>query len=180
MDVLDAFEFPEGNDAALLEKAVLKMTDVFSKATFDVLSDDEPPSIPSEGLSPEKIEDFEKQVGCQFPEGLRMLYSRYRYLSFSDSFKVFGVHSPEEVGYGSPWISDQHEKGRDWLVLGQYWRHADGDDLLMDLQSGEVYAYLHEYRGKIEWYAPSIAAAVFRSVFEVSDEEYAELYEFEG
>jgi hypothetical protein len=53
-------------------------------------------------------------------------------------------------------------------VFGHYWRYADGDQLLFDLDdpATPVVAYLHEHGPLYEQYAPSFSLALWRMVNE--------------
>lgn len=178
--VLDDFSFPREEPAEMLSCAISKMQLVYSKSSYPVVDDNEPIPIPESGCTENELSGLEQSIGTRLPESYKDLLKEYRYLALSDNCSVLGIHKEGEAGYGGPWLSDQHEEGRNWLVVGKYWRFADGDDLLMDIETGAVYVYLHEYEGKIEFFAKNISAAVYRMVFEVSDEEYAEIYEFEA
>ena len=77
-----------------------------------------------------------------------------------------GVHVAESV-----WLSDDHMPNRRLLVFGAFWRFADGDQLLIDLDDPTfpVIAYLHEHGPLFERYAPSFSLALWRLVHETED-----------
>ena len=178
--ILDDFSFPEKEPTELLSSAISKMQFVYSKSSYPIVDDNEPSPIPESGCSDNELSGLEQSIEMRLPGSYKDLLKEYRYLALSDSCSVLGIHREGEAGYGGPWLSDQHEEGHNWLVVGRYWRYADGDDLLMDPETGAVYVYLHENEGRVEFFANNISAAVYRMVFEVSDEEYAEIYEFEA
>ncbi len=92
------------------------------------------------------------------PPDYRYFLNRYGGHEFSDEIELL-----------EPWPSEEHVPGSTYWVIGKYWKHADGDDLLIDPVSGEVYVYLHAQRGKLEAYAPSFSRALFRLSNEAND-----------
>ena len=67
-----------------------------------------------------------------------------------------------------PWVSEQHRTGEKYLVFANYWRYADGDQLMFDLSgpSQPVVAYLHEHGPLFKFDAPSFSLALWRLVHE--------------
>jgi len=55
-----------------------------------------------------------------------------------------------------------------FLAIGDYWRFADGDQLLLALDDSEqpVMAYFHEHEPRIEYFAPSVSLALWRLTHE--------------
>jgi hypothetical protein len=53
-------------------------------------------------------------------------------------------------------------------MLGDYWRYADGDQLVMPLsgEKNKVFLYLHEHGPNIEEFAPSFSLALWRTAHE--------------
>lgn len=96
-----------------------------------------------------------------------MLLRKARYVAIDDGLTVWGLPH-KGIGIGTPWISDEHMKGFSYLVFGYYWRFADGDQLMIDLNdpSLPIVAYLHEYPA-VEYFAPSFSLALWRMVHEV-------------
>jgi hypothetical protein len=178
-DVLDSFEMPSLDDGSALNRAIEKMRRIYALSSYPVEEEKMPRPIPTDGCSREEVDDLEAELGHKLPSSYREFLLTHRYLALSDGVSVLGIHKEGEVGYGGPWLSSEHEPGKQWLVVGKYWRYADGDDLLMEVATGRIYAYLHEYEGKIEPFADSIQKAVYRMVNEVPDDEYRELYEFD-
>ena len=72
--------------------------------------------------------------------------------------------------YGTPWLSEDHPLpgGGRYLVVGDYFRYADGDQLLLPLDTSDppVLLYRHENGPSCEQYAPSFSLAVWRLAFE--------------
>lgn len=66
------------------------------------------------------------------------------------------------------WVEDELAAKGSFLMIGDYWRYADGDQLVMPLSSAteKVFLYLHEHGPKIEEFAPSFSLALWRMVHE--------------
>jgi hypothetical protein len=95
----------------------------------------------------------------------RAFLERHRHLVLDDGFNIGGLaHDGVYRGEG-PWLSDQHPTSGPALVIGFYWRYADGDQLLIPLDdpSHPVLAYFHEVPA-IEPFAPSFSLALWRLV----------------
>jgi len=127
------------------------------------------PFVPPTGLT--ELELMEQQqwvedIPAEYLEFLR----HWRYLYIDDGRTIYGY------GYGGvavtdvPWVSQEHMKGHDCLVIGSCWQYADGDQLIVQLGQGNseqpVLLYLHEDGPKIEEFAPSFSLALWRLVFE--------------
>jgi hypothetical protein len=137
-----------------------RLTDQGLLNIFDI------PPIPSRGASEEEINDLGLRTGVPLPEEYAGFLRHWRYLIIGDGYQVWGFDH-DGVTIGWPWLSDQHHIGHKYLVFGHYWRYADGDQLLFDLDDPKtpVMAYLHEYP-LIEYYAPSFSLAFWRMVHE--------------
>lgn len=92
-----------------------------------------------------------------------------KYLKLDDGLEVGGL--PHDGVYVTevPWVSDEHRPGVRFLVFANYWRYADGDQLMFDLSdpAGPVVAYLHEHGPLFEPFAPSFSLALWRLTHEV-------------
>ena len=126
------------------------------------------PPVADGGASFDEIASLQTQLGISIPSELRMFWSRCRYLCLDDGLNIggfdhAGVHVAESV-----WLSEDHMPGRRFLVFGAYWRYADGDQLLMDLDDPAfpVVAFLHEHGPLFERFAPSFTLALWRLVHE--------------
>lgn len=126
------------------------------------------PPVSNAGATSDEIDRLEAAVGVPIPAELRMFWSRCRYLCLDDGMNIGGfdhrgVHVSESV-----WLSTRHLPGQRFLVVGAYWRFADGDQLLIDLDDPTypVIAYLHEHGPLFERYAPSFSLALWRLVHE--------------
>ena len=124
------------------------------------------PPIPSRGASKGELNDLRLRTDVPLPEEYERFLRHWRYLIFDDGYKICGLDH-DGVTIGWPWLSDQHQTGHRHLVFGDYWRYADGDQLMFDLDdpTTPVVAYLHEYP-LIEHYAPSFSLALWRMVRE--------------
>lgn len=137
----------------LIEKGLLELFDI--------------PSIPPSGATDAELDGLRLTVGVALPDEYASFLRLWRYLSLDDGCRIWGLDH-EGVGIGSPWLSEEHRPGRRYLVFGDYWRHADGDQLLFDLDEPDtpVLVYLHEHGPLFEWYAPSFSLALWRMVSE--------------
>ena len=126
------------------------------------------PCIPEAGASEAELQTLESELGISLPAEYRRFLSRCRYLKLSDGTEVGGFDHAGVYVTESPWVSDQHRKGVEYLVFANYWQYADGDQLMFDLSepSRPVIAYLHEHGPLFEFYAPSFSLALWRLVHE--------------
>ena len=102
------------------------------------------------------------------PDEYRQFLMISRYLKIDDGFEVGGLDHEGVYVTEVPWVSRKHRPGVDYLVFANYWRYADGDQLMFDLSepSQPVVAYLHEHGPLFEAYAPSFSLALWRLVHE--------------
>lgn len=152
---------PEG----LLEVCVGTLEERHRASGYTALC--ELPPIPPTGASDVELTSLEQELGVALPSDYRLLLSRWRYLDLGAGLTIWGLDY-EGVSIGRPWVSDEHPMGGRWLVVGDYWMHADGDQLMIELDSTDraVMAYLHEYEGRTEYFAPSVSLALWRMLFE--------------
>lgn len=127
------------------------------------------PMVPARGASEDELRALEGQLACPLPEEYRLFLSRHRYLVLDDGFNVGGLDHDGVQPAEMVWVSEKHERGSRFLVFGAYWRHADGDQLMFDLDApGQpVVAYLHEHGPSIEPFAPTFSLALWRLVASV-------------
>jgi hypothetical protein len=127
--------------------------------------DDIVPPVPADGASDEVIGNWEQTYGERLPTEYRQFLSRCRHLLLSDGFRIYGFGDRVR----SPWISDEHRRGFTFLVIGEYWGYADGDQLMINMNVPEhpVVSYLHEENGATVDYAPSFSLALWRLVHEL-------------
>jgi hypothetical protein len=126
------------------------------------------PCIPT-GASDAELAVLEKRlVGASLPDEYRAFLKTNRYLKIDDGIEIGGVDHEGVYVTESPWVSEQHRAGEKYLVFANYWRYADGDQLMFDLSdpSRPVVVYLHEHGPLFEDYAPSFSLALWRLVHE--------------
>jgi len=118
------------------------------------------PCMPTSGGTPEEISALNAEVNGRLPNDYAAFLRTCRYLIISQGFEIGGLD------LGRPWLSDRHCKGKEFIIFACYCRFADSDQLMIDTDSGEVIAYLHELGPLFERYAPNFLAAVWRMVTE--------------
>lgn len=134
--------------------------------------------IPLSAASTGEITALEESVGVSLPGEYRVFLKTTRSITVDDGARIFGVLGSGSTA-GEPWISDGHMAGRQFLVFGDYWGFADGDQLLFDMSipSEAVFLYLHDppfdrggptRRPCLEEYASSFSLALSRLVSDVS------------
>ena len=126
------------------------------------------PCIPA-GASDAELADFESRlVGASLPDEYHAFLKMSRYLKVDDGIEIRGLGHEGVYVTEVPWVSAQHRSGEKYLVFANYWRYADGDQLMFDLSepSQPVVAYLHEHGPLFEDYAPSFSLALWRLVHE--------------
>lgn len=121
------------------------------------------PPVPPRGAADHELTALESALGAELPADYRTLLSRFRYIRIDDGFSIYGFDW-EGVTTGGPWISARHPVQGRALVFGDYWRFADGDQLLqlIDVAGQPVVAYLHEHGPSVEFFAPSVLLALWR------------------
>lgn len=122
--------------------------------------------IPPSGLSAQEIGLQEQQFDRRVPGEYAQFLRRWSYLDIGDGLNIWGG-SYNGVNIGRPWISAEHNAPHEYLVFGDYWNYADGDQLMFDLNEPDfpVVLYLHE-EALIEYFAPSFSLALWRAVDE--------------
>jgi hypothetical protein len=132
---------------------------------------DERGPVVAQGATAREIDALEARLGAGLPGEYRRFLTRCRRLDLDDGFRVFGVAHDGDVESDEPWVSDTHREGFRYLVVANYFRLADGDQLLIDLRDPNhaVVAYLHEEGPLFEPYAPSFSLALWRFVHEPVD-----------
>ncbi len=125
------------------------------------------PMVPPVGASPQELEYLESVLGVPLPIEYFQFLRRWCYLNVEASgLQVWGTKY-QGVSMGQPWVSAGHRATYRYLVFGDYWEYADGDQLMFDLndKSVPVVVYLHE-QNLIEYFAPSFSLALWRMVNE--------------
>jgi hypothetical protein len=126
------------------------------------------PCVPARGASDDELLALERELETPLPPEYRTFLARHRYLKLNDGYEVGGFDHEGLYVTESPWVSPDHRAGASYLVFANYWRYADGDQLMFDLSESEapVIAYLHEHGPRFELYAPSFSLALWRLVHE--------------
>jgi hypothetical protein len=130
------------------------------------------PCVPETGASEEELARLASNLGGTMPDEYLAFLSRCRYLKIDDGCEIGGVDHNGVYVTEVPWISDDHRPGVQYLVFANYWRFADGDQLMFDLSDPTypVVAYLHEHGPLLERYAPTFSLALWRLVHEAEEE----------
>lgn len=128
--------------------------------------------VPHAGASESELRELEAELGIVLPAEYRAFLRRWRYLRIDDGREIWGFDSGDDR-LETPWVSDQHREDVNYLVFGNYWEHADGDQLLFDLSEpdGAVVVYLHEHGPLFESFAPSFSLALWRMTEEWAGDE---------
>lgn len=126
------------------------------------------PCVPDEGATEAEIHRLESELGIGLPVEYQEFLLHCRYLKLADGLEVGGMPFKGEYVTESPWIFDQNQLNRSFLVFASYWQYADGDQMMIDLEdpSNPVVVYLHEHGPLFELYAPSFSLALWRLVYE--------------
>lgn len=144
-------------------------------ANHDYQSISDFPCVPPIGASAGEIAKLESDLGMALPQEYRDFLSQCRYLKLDDGLEIGGLDHDGLYVAETPWVSDKHRPAVRYLVFANYWRFADGDQLMFDLTDPEypVVAYLHEHGPLYESYAPSFSLALWRLVheIEINDEQ---------
>ena len=128
------------------------------------------PCIP-DGATEAEVRQLQTDLGVALPEEYRQFLSLCRYLLIGDGRDIWGISRDDLAVTEKPWVSEAHRHGRRFLVFANYWRYADGDQLMFDLSERDqpVIAYLHEHGPLLEFFAPSFSLALWRWVHEEDD-----------
>jgi len=125
------------------------------------------PMVPPIGADQLEVEQLESNLGIALPIEYAWFLRQWCYLSGPTGMRIWGI-SYKNVSMGRPWVSETHNAPHEYLVFGDYWNYADGDQLMFDLSIEEtpVVAYLHEHGPLVEYFAPSFSLALWRMVHE--------------
>ena len=167
--VVPPFDFTEAKELSLSERfarTLVRARELVAANGYQDFS--EFPCLP-EGASDAELDDFERRVvRTSLPDEYRRFLKISRYLKIGDGLEVGGLDHQGVYVAEVPWVSKDHRQGVAYLVFANYWRYADGDQLMFDLSepSQPVVAYLHEHGPLFEDYAPSFSLALWRLVHE--------------
>lgn len=126
------------------------------------------PCIPEHGATDSELRGLETALHLPLPDEYRLFLALHRYLKIDDGYEIGGFDHDGTYVAEAPWVSERHREGTQYLVFANYWRYADGDQLMFDLSvaTRPVIAYLHEHGPAFEFYAPSLSLALWRLVHE--------------
>jgi hypothetical protein len=170
--ILPAFDFYRAEALALSERFRIclgRARELAADSGYDQGMD--APCVPSSGASEAELLKMESDLGVQLPTEYRQFLASCRYLKVGDGVEVGGLDHNGLHVTEVPWVSSEHRPGVDYLVFANYWRYADGDQLMFDLTDPgrAVIVYLHEHGPLFEFYAPSFSLALWRLVHETED-----------
>ena len=168
--MLPDFDFSEAESLSAADRIDRCIALARNFAVDHLMYDDIPP-ISECGATSDEIDALESAVGVSIPPELRLFWNRCRYLCLDDGINIGGFDHDGTHVADPVWLSEQHMAKRRLLVFGAYWRYADGDQLLIDLEDPTfpVLAYLHEHGPLLERYAPSFSLALWKLVHESED-----------
>lgn len=126
------------------------------------------PLIPRSGASTHELEMLEDELGIKLPLEYRYLLSQYRYVSNGTGICIYGLDYKDTYVSGRPFVFPPLNVPGTFLAVGDYWRFANGDQLLIQLDDPQepVLAYFHKQGPLLEFYAPSFSIALWRLVHE--------------
>jgi len=152
---------------ARIDEAIRRIARFHKECDYQRLVDI--PLIPPPA-SEQEIETLEVQLGCSLPAEYRMVLNRCKYLFIFEGYRIWGIDGPGQRPGIERW------EGRDCLVFGDYWRDADGDNLVLDLDSPPKSSILvwHHDEASYEFLAPSLSVALCKIVDELFPEEHFE------
>jgi hypothetical protein len=166
--IIEPFDFGDALRLPLDERMQMCVSQVEERLTDrDLLDIFGVPPIPAGGATGAELDKLRSAIGGFIPAEYASFLLNWRYLILHDGYRIWGLDH-EGVSAGWPWLSDRHRIGHRYLVFGDYWRYADGDQLMFDLDvpSTPVVVYLHEHGPLFEEYAPSFSLALWRMVSE--------------
>lgn len=166
--VIEDFDFTEALSHPLDERMRMCVSQVEQRLTDQGLLDIFlVPPVLCRGASSAELDALRLDLGVVLPPEYERFLQTWRYLILDDGYRIWGFDQ-NGVRVGCPWLSDQHQVGRRYLVFGDYWQYADGDQLMFDVDDPTmpVVAYLHECGPLFEHYAPSFSLALWRMVKE--------------
>ncbi len=114
------------------------------------------PSIPDSGCPEEELDRLEKTLGIALPREYRKFLGHWTHLTIYDGFAVWGPRHHEL------WVEDNFfQPDHRFLVCGDCWLDANGDQLLLDLDTpGEPVAVWCHDRREVRPVAPSFSLAL--------------------
>ena len=129
----------------------------WAQEKVDITGDELEPFQP--GFSDDEIADLEDSQGAPFAPEVKEFLRHWNRVEGAGGIIFYGAHC---------WVEAELAASGPWLMLGDYWRYADGDQLVMPLsgEKNKVFLYLHEHGPNIEEFAPSFSLALWRTARE--------------
>ena len=126
------------------------------------------PPVPDVGASKAELDALEQQLSVKLPEDYRYLLTICRYIEIAPGACINGLDYDGVYLCGPINRIDDLAIPGTYLSIGDYYRFADGDQLLLALDQADhpVVAYFHEHGPRIEYFAPSVSLALWRLVYE--------------
>lgn len=126
------------------------------------------PPITDSGATSAEISALEQGLGCVLPEDYRHLLSVCRYVVVAQGAALYGLADKGVYNCGPLYVVNNLLMPGRYLVMGDYWRFADGDQLLLalDKPAQPVMVYLHEHGPHMAYFAPTVTLALWRLVYE--------------
>lgn len=157
--LLPAYDFSEAlplSTTQRIEQAV-EVLQERARATHALLGEE--PLPPRTGMTEDELAALQEEIGAPIPAEYADFLRRWRQIDGEPSYEICGQ---------TAWATDEDFAAKPYLVIGNYFRYADGDALMMPLaeDSGEVVLYLHEEGPKMETFAPSFSLALWRMAHE--------------
>ncbi|MHA3774815.1 SMI1/KNR4 family protein [Verrucomicrobiota bacterium sgz303538] len=170
--IVPAFDFSEAEALPLMERfkqCIARAAEHVAMSGYQDFCDF--PCIPAGATEAELLDMEKRTIGQALPGEYRQFLTLCRYLKIDDGAEVGGLDHEGVYVTEKPWVSNKHRPGMEYLVFANYWRFADGDQLMFDLSEPNhpVIAYLHEHGPLFEAYAPSFSLALWRLVHETND-----------
>jgi len=106
---------------------------VYPKLTKQVLKDFDEYNVVTAGIPLVEITQKSQELGVAFSEELSLF------------FQHIGELSLEGVEICFTDIYTDAFKGKEYLVLGEFWKYGDGDKLLYAPDTQEIFCFAHEY-----------------------------------
>lgn len=169
-NVLPPYDFSEVQSLTPLERLEQSVKILQGSAQVEAKVRGEVPAPFQPGFSETKIADLEKVQTAVFAPDVKEFLRHWRRIEGIEGLSFYGPDC---------WLADESTRGfgdKSYLVIGDYWRYADGDLLIMPTsgETDKVFLFLHEDGPKIEELAPSFSLALWRTAHEDRDEDFGE------
>ncbi len=157
--VLPPYDFSEALALPVVERfeRVLAVLQGQEKQKAALLGEDSNPFSP--GFAENEIAELERSQETSFAPEVKEFLRHWKFVGEAGCFDFHGADS---------WVENDLAARGAYLIIGNNWRYADGDQLVMPLsgETDKVFLYLHEHGPKIEEFAPSFSLALWRMAHE--------------